>query len=96
MFKHLQRDLTNGTQTPACPVSILIITSGLRKPRSRLRINAVAFGNRAIALLRPVIPPKSFVANRAGRMPQSKHNFSGAENLLERLTRNTVKAVMVA
>ena len=93
MFNLLQRDLTHGTCIPDCPFPILIIATRLRKIRSQLLSNAVAYGNLAIVLLRPNIPPKSTVAKNVGALPPSSSEASDAENLRGRLTKNTVEQI---
>ena len=89
----LQRDLTHGTLTPDCPNPILIIANRLRKIRSQLLSNAVAYGNHAIVLLRPDIPPKSTAAKNVGALPPSSSESGNAVKLRGGLTKNTVEQI---
>ena len=89
----LQRDLTHGTLTPDCPNPILIIANRLCKIRSQLLSNAVAYGNHAIVLLRPDIPPKSTAAKNVGALPPSSSESGNAVKLRGGLTKNTVEQI---
>jgi len=73
--------LTHGSNPPDRPSPILNFIIDLRKSRSQLLFNAIAYGSRAIVSLRPAIPGPAFLT-----FAERGDQWDGTKEQLKRLS----------